>query len=738
MDLCSGHSAAGEYHHHFYPPCLAEQLNDNGSAHSPIYGFIADGYPIYGPYTAANTLAKSGWTTRDYDTPGATTGCPGQPLKRRLCLLVDQYSVPDSPSDFTPASTEGPRTDAETASGSNHEYIAESGYYFQDYYFNTACTDCLDEHNGHDHDGLGYHYHFTLNEDLSAAFPFSVGPRLYGELATNALTNQNPLMVIPSGAGTGTVTSDVSGIDCGDTCEAIYTYRTVTLTAVADAGSTFTGWSGDCTGTGDCVIIVDGPSGVTATFDLNPTATPTLTPTPTVTNTPTVTPTKTSTHTPTHTTTPTLTRTATATATYTPTQTPTRTPTRTSTPTHTFTFTPTKTATHTPTPTQTATRTPTSTPTATTSPYTCQVEYTGDNVTDFGSLDASAIQDAVDAASAGATIKIAGTCAGVEAGGSVPQTVSLTKSLTLRGGYAATNWLAAADSDTYPTTLDANLGGRVIEISSGATVTLSHLYLTDGYAYAGGTLYSGGGVYNAGNLTLEYSTVNNSKAYYGGGVHNVFNSGAQLTIRYSAITNNTATNIGGGVYAGESSGAATIINSTLSGNKATYNGGGIGMGNGITVNITFSTLAKNIADTNANGGDGGGVAQYGTSQVYLTNTLIADNEDWTSTNGAPNCIEVSASGTGGIYSSGYNLISNTTGCTGMSTSASDLLNQSAALNTLADNGGPTLTHSLQTGSAARNYITSGTSGCGSTYTLDQRSSTRPQGTYCDIGAYEGS
>ena len=40
------------------------------------------------------------------------------------------------------------------------------------------------------------------------------------------------------------------------------------LSAAADAGSTFTGWSGDCTGTGTCNLTIDAAKNVTATFEL--------------------------------------------------------------------------------------------------------------------------------------------------------------------------------------------------------------------------------------------------------------------------------------------------------------------------------------------------------------------------------------------------------------------------------------------------------------------------------------
>ena len=69
------------------------------------------------------------------------------------------------------------------------------------------------------------------------------------------------------GAGTGTVTSIPAGIDCGATCSASFDPdQSVSLGAAAAAGSTFAGWSGACTGTGACVLTMDGNKSVTATF----------------------------------------------------------------------------------------------------------------------------------------------------------------------------------------------------------------------------------------------------------------------------------------------------------------------------------------------------------------------------------------------------------------------------------------------------------------------------------------
>jgi Divergent InlB B-repeat domain len=67
--------------------------------------------------------------------------------------------------------------------------------------------------------------------------------------------------------GPGTVMSDPAGIACGSTCDGVYPAGTmVTLTATPDPGDVFGGWSGDCTGDGDCVVTIDAARNVTATF----------------------------------------------------------------------------------------------------------------------------------------------------------------------------------------------------------------------------------------------------------------------------------------------------------------------------------------------------------------------------------------------------------------------------------------------------------------------------------------
>ncbi len=76
------------------------------------------------------------------------------------------------------------------------------------------------------------------------------------------------LTITPAGPGTGDVTSDLDGIDCGTQCWALYgTGQAVTLTATANAGSSFTGWSGGgCSGTSTCQVTLNAATTVHATF----------------------------------------------------------------------------------------------------------------------------------------------------------------------------------------------------------------------------------------------------------------------------------------------------------------------------------------------------------------------------------------------------------------------------------------------------------------------------------------
>ena len=83
------------------------------------------------------------------------------------------------------------------------------------------------------------------------------------------------LAVTKAGSGAGTVTSSPAGISCGATCAANFANgSSVTLTAAAASGSTFGGWSGECSGTGACTVTMSAAKTVTATFSVATPANP--------------------------------------------------------------------------------------------------------------------------------------------------------------------------------------------------------------------------------------------------------------------------------------------------------------------------------------------------------------------------------------------------------------------------------------------------------------------------------
>jgi hypothetical protein len=248
----------------------------------------------------------------------------------------------------------------------------------------------------------------------------------------------------------------------------------------------------------------------------------------------------------------------------------------------------------------------------------------------------------------------------------------------------------------------------------------------------------GGGLYVAeGNVTLTNDTLGSNEAVAGNGGNGgsgQIGSGTEGTIGSGAGGSGGAAS-GGGVDV--AAGTVTLINDTLSGNQAVAGNGGNG-GSGIYLGGAGGNGG------NGGNGNGGGLAVGSSAIANLTNTLIALNTTTAGTAGAAGSASVSKSGTAGsasapdvsstVASSDHDLIGNSSGSSGFSTTNGDILNPSyVGLGALQNNGGLTLTMALLPGSPA---IDAGDSSVAALPAHDQRGYNRIADGAVDIGAYE--
>ncbi len=97
------------------------------------------------------------------------------------------------------------------------------------------------------------------------------GPRLTAVGHVHDFLAAPTLAVVASGSGSGTVRSSPAGIDCGAACSfgGFGWDRVVTLSASADRGALFVGWSGGCAGSAaSCTLTLDDSRSVTAAFEI--------------------------------------------------------------------------------------------------------------------------------------------------------------------------------------------------------------------------------------------------------------------------------------------------------------------------------------------------------------------------------------------------------------------------------------------------------------------------------------
>ena len=250
----------------------------------------------------------------------------------------------------------------------------------------------------------------------------------------------------------------------------------------------------------------------------------------------------------------------------------------------------------------------------------------------------------------------------------------------------AISGLTISDGGGY----EADKAGGVLNESTGS-VLLKNCVITDNLVTA-----RGAGICNHGTLTVDGCTISENRVADTRSADNgagIFNDGT-LIVSNSTVTGNSVRGMAGGPPLGANGGgicnkgALTVVNSTISGNDASFKAtaGGI-------ANVSGRAILKNATISNNSSDFGGGsLASYTSAETEILNSIVASNL------GNPE-----TDVTGRIHSLGHNLIGRSRAtiveATGdqIGTVENPL---DAKLGPLQDNGGPTATHALLTGSTA--------------------------------------
>ena len=331
----------------------------------------------------------------------------------------------------------------------------------------------------------------------------------------------------------------------------------------------------------------------------------------------------------------------------------------------------------------------------------------------------------------------------------VGTTVSIT-GVTIQNGNLAPQGGGIANSGTLALTNvtvsgnNAPNGGGIINVA-GANLSLTNVTITNNGATSGAGLLNngavtgsslivsgnpatnqGGGILNAngGAMSLTNATVNANSTQAGSGSlpsagAGIMNTGSATLILTGVTLNGNTANaggVGGGLYSVSST--ANLTNVTISGNSAAFGGGIYAPSSSPASSVVMKnvTIANNTASS-----QGGGLV--GSPATTAKNVLLANNFEGAV--GGRNC---AGFGSSPVTSQGNNLDSGST-C-GLNASG-DLSNANPQIGPLANNGGPTQTHALLQNSPAIN-----TGGACPPPNTDQRGVARPQGSACDIGAFE--
>ena len=207
FDPAFAHQAGSNYHYHANTPALRYQLGDHvdynansktysestttATAHSPILGWMADGYPVYGPYGYASPMNASsgvrrmipGYVKRDGTNGTTNLNTAGRTTLPAWAARAQNRSATLASNVYGPAV--------------NLTYVL--GHYLEDYDYlgnlgKTQGTDFdLNECNVRfcvtpDFPNGTYAYFMTIEADGTPKFPFIIGRWFYGTPTGTSIT----------------------------------------------------------------------------------------------------------------------------------------------------------------------------------------------------------------------------------------------------------------------------------------------------------------------------------------------------------------------------------------------------------------------------------------------------------------------------------------------------------------------------------------------------------------------
>ncbi len=285
--------------------------------------------------------------------------------------------------------------------------------------------------------------------------------------------------------------------------------------------------------------------------------------------------------------------------------------------------------------------------------------------------------------------------------------------LTLSNGITNNGSSGGGAIDTHGvtsvtgTTFTGNSSPSASGTSGGAIDNSGQLTVT-GSTFVNNLAMEGAGIFNQNLTSITQTTfLNNTATIYGGG--GIVNAFGTTNISASTFVGNTGP--GGGAIDNDT--ALNVTNSTFFNNTGGSSGGGAIQNFG-TAAITQSTLSGNTSQYGAN------IHNYGSSTVAVSSSIVANGVSGSNCGGPP------------IIDKGYNVDTGTS-C-GFAASAHSVSSTQPHLEAIASNGGPTQTMALPPNSPAVDRIPTSVNGCAGG--VDQRGVARPQGTACDVGAFE--